>query len=182
MMDWVRQWLIGVTCAALLAALADGLMPKGAVKQVGRLVCALVLLCALLRPVLTLRMPDGIERINGATVEVQQQQARLEQSSGLLLKTLIERESAAYIVDKAAELGAVCRAQVTCTAGEAGTWIPHRAYITGQLEENHRTKLTAAIQSELGIAPECQEYAGGEGVEREPSGGDSGVESALGAI
>lgn len=181
-MDEVRHWLTGITCAALLAALADGLMPKGAIKQVGKLVCALVLLCALLRPVLNIGMPDTMWGAGGAVGEMEQQRVRLEEESSRLLKVLIEQESAAYIVDKAAELGLICRAQVTCVAGEGGTWLPHRAYITGQMEEEGRIKLMAAIQSELGIVPECQVYAGGEEVEMEHSGEDSGVESPLGPV
>ena len=181
-MDEVRQWLTGITCAALLAALADGLMPKGAIKQVGKLVCGLVLLCALLRPALAVGMWDRMWGTGGAVGEMEQQRDRLEEESGRLLKTLIEQESAAYIVDKAAELGLNCRVQVTCVAGEGGTWLPHRAYITGQLEEDRQTKLMAAIQSELGIVPECQVYAGGEEVEMEHSGGDSGVDSPLGPV
>lgn len=181
-MDEIRQWLIGIISAALLAALADGLMPKGAIRQVGKLVCALVLLCALLRPVLVMRLPDLMGTSVGTVGEMEQQRAQLEQRSGQLLKTIIERESAAYIVDKAAGLGLNCRAQVTCVAGEGGAWLPRYAHITGHLEEEERAKLMAAIQSELGIAPECQVYAGGEEVEMEYPGGDSGVESSLGPV
>lgn len=180
-MEVVRQWLIGITCAALLAALADGLMPKGAVKQVGKLVYALVLLCALLRPVLGLAMPVGEKNLD-SVIESAQQRKALEERSGQILKTLIEQESAAYIVDKAAGLGLHCRAQVTCVAGEGGTWLPHCAYITGLPEEEGRAKLSAAIQSELGIAPECQVYAGGEEGEVEYPGGASGVENDLGPV
>lgn len=170
-MDGIRQWLIGIACSALLAALAEGLMPKGAIKQIGKLVCALILLCALLRPMLVFRLPNEISRSFRFMGEMEEQRAHLEQSSGQMLKRLIEQESAAYIVDKAAGLGLICRAQVTCVLGEGDVWIPNRAYITGQLEEEKRAKLTVAIQSELGIAPECQVYAGGEEIEMEPSGG-----------
>lgn len=161
-MELVRQWLMGVTCAALMAALADGLMAKGAVKQVGKLVCALVLLCAVLRPVLSVEIPDSGQLLSRLQKEAGDSRARLEQDSGQMLKTLIERECGAYIVDKAARFGAVCQAQVECIFGEAGTWLPHRAYVTGQLDAQHRQLLTAAVHSELGIAPECLVYAGGE--------------------
>ena len=46
MMDAAREWLLGVTAAAILAALAEGLMQEGGPKRVGRLVCGLVLLAA----------------------------------------------------------------------------------------------------------------------------------------
>jgi len=50
MMELVRGWLLGITGAAILAAVADGLMPEGGVRQVGKLVCGLVLLFAVLAP------------------------------------------------------------------------------------------------------------------------------------
>ena len=33
-MDWIRSWGMGGTCAALVAAIAQTLMPKGPVKQI----------------------------------------------------------------------------------------------------------------------------------------------------
>ena len=161
-MELVRQWLLSVTCAALLAALADGLMPQGAVKQVGKLVCALVLLCAVLRPVLDVTLPDTGRLLSGLQGEVERSKAGLEQDSEQMLKTLIERECGAYIVDKAARLGAQCRAQVECKADDTGVWLPYRVSIAGQLNDDQRQELTALVQSELGLAPERLVYTGGE--------------------
>ena len=53
MMELLRQWLVGVTCAAMIIALADSLTPPGTVRKVGKLVGGLVLLLAVLQPVLT---------------------------------------------------------------------------------------------------------------------------------
>lgn len=161
-MEWVRQWLLSVTCAALIAALADGLMPKGAVRQVGRLVCALVLLCVVLRPVLRVRIPSTDRLIDHFGKEISQSTEQLEQHSGDMLKTLIERESAAYIVDKAAALGVQCQAQVECVLGEEDLWLPHRARISGSVRGEQQKMLTVQIQNALGISPECLVYTGGE--------------------
>lgn len=57
MMDAAREWLLGVTAAAILAALAEGLMQEGGPKRVGRLVCGLVLLAAVFRPAAELTLP-----------------------------------------------------------------------------------------------------------------------------
>lgn len=161
-MELVRQWLLGVTCASLMAALAEGLMPKGAVRQVGRLVCALVILCAVLRPVLLLRVPDGGQLLDDMRGAVTDSRMQLEQDSGQMLKTLIERECGAYIVDKAAGLGAECQAQVECILGNGSVWLPYSARIAGQLSGEQRQTLTAQIHSGLGISPERLVYAGGE--------------------
>lgn len=161
-MEFVRQWLTSVVCAALITALAQGLMPKGAVRQVGKLVCALVLLCALLRPVLTLHLPNVPDTFGLAAGQTEQKQVQLEQRSGAMLKTLIERQSAAYIVDKAARMGLNCQVKVVCRAGEGGTWLPQSVYITGEMDAGQQTELATAIHTEFGIAQEYQVYTGGE--------------------
>ena len=162
MIEIVRQWLTGFTSAALIVALADGLMPKGPVKQAGKLICALVVLCVVLRPVVVMTVPDVDEIAQATWDQTENRRVILEQRNDELLKTLIARESAAYIVDKAARLGAVCQVQVECAPKEGGVWHPHCAYITGQLDSSQRSELTKAIQIELDIPPERQIYAGGE--------------------
>ena len=48
MLEAVGQWLTGITCAALIAALAERLTPPGPVRRVGRFTTGLVLLLAML--------------------------------------------------------------------------------------------------------------------------------------
>ena len=55
----MKTWLMRVIAAAILCTIAQDLSPKGSVKQVGRLVCAVVLLCVVLSPVKTLDMAAG---------------------------------------------------------------------------------------------------------------------------
>ena len=59
MMEGVRSWLTLLITASVLCAVVDSLMPAGAVKQAGRLVCGLVLLCAVLAPVPGLDLEAG---------------------------------------------------------------------------------------------------------------------------
>ena len=51
MMEAGRTWLLSVLVTCVLCAAADGLMPSGGVRQVGRLVCGLVLLVGSFLPV-----------------------------------------------------------------------------------------------------------------------------------
>ena len=51
-MGFVRAWLLGVTAAALVLALAEALAPEGAVKKVCRLAGGMALLLAAAGPVL----------------------------------------------------------------------------------------------------------------------------------
>ena len=160
-MDLIRIWLTRVICAALIAAAADGLMPKGPVKKVGTLICAMVLLCVVLRPVVDWNISVPETTLGGIWEQNHVWQEQLEQDSGAMLKTIIERQTGAYILDKAANLGAACQVEVLC-AQQDGIWVPQSVHITGQLDEEQKRKLTAVIQSELGIPPECQVCTGGE--------------------
>ena len=51
MLDLVKQWIMGVTAAAVLVAAVGSLMPRGTVQRIGKLTGALVLMLAVLSPV-----------------------------------------------------------------------------------------------------------------------------------
>ena len=165
MIQLIRSWLTGVTCAAMIAALAESLMPKGAVRQVGRLACGLVLLWAALRPVLDVEQGRPAEQLSRFSDQTRQRQLVLEEENGAILKTLIERESGAYIVDKAAQQGITCRAEVTCAAEEGGLWLPWSVRIVGVTDPEQQGQLSRLIESQLDIPLQRQGYTqviGGE--------------------
>lgn len=160
-MDLIRSWLTQVICAALIAAAADGLMPKGPIKKVGALICAMVLLCVILRPVVDWSVSVPETSLSEMREQSQMWHEQLKLDSEAMLKTLIEQQTAAYISDKAANLGATCQVEVACVQRD-GMWFPQTVHITGQLDGEQRRKLTSVIHSELGIPPECQFCTGGE--------------------
>lgn len=159
-METIRSWLIGITAAAVIAALADSLTPEGPVKKLGKLAGGLVLLLAVLGPVGKL---SGIE-LSDLTAQYRLQSetysAALETENDRLIKTIIEEETAAYIQDKAAELGIVCTAQVTCAADGEGVPVPASVVISGELRAEQMQALREMIGSDLNIPPEEQQYKG----------------------
>lgn len=152
-------WLIGVTAAAMLAAVARCLMPAGAVRQVGSLVCAMMLLWAVLKPLgpLTGTLLGDLD-LSG---QIQGQDAQLKQQSGQMLKSLIEQECGTYIVDKAEQMGIDCRVSVVCKPDEENVWMPDSVCVVGELSLQQRRELERMISTDLGIAGEQQEYLGG---------------------
>ena len=54
MLELIRQWLLGITAAAMLVALAEALCPDGNIRGILRLTGGLVLLAAVLNPLLKL--------------------------------------------------------------------------------------------------------------------------------
>ncbi|RKI71878.1 stage III sporulation protein AF [bacterium 1xD42-67] len=158
MIGAVRSWLLAVTAVSLLCALAGALMPKGPVERVGRLVCGLVMLAAVLSPLAGPDLGEGQRWLEDYLASVDQREAELTQEVDDQMKTIIEGEYAAYIVDKAAQLGLTCTAQVECQADGDGLLLPVRTQVSGPLSEAGRAQLAQAIQEDLGVPPEGQTY------------------------
>lgn len=157
-MEVVRAWLLSLIAVSLLCASAGALMPKGAVRQVGRLVCGLVMLAAILSPVARLDAAEGWRWLAGYFASVEQRRAGLEETVNNQMKHIIEGEYAAYIVDKAAELGLTCTAQVECQRSAEGLYLPVRTEVTGMLTEDIRIQLVRTIAEDLGVPERAQVY------------------------
>ena len=159
MMEQLGQWLVGVTAAAILTALSDALMPEGGVKQAGRLICALVLICAVVRPVAQVELESGEAWLEDWSRERASQESQLREGWEREIKTIIEQEAGAYIVDKAARMGIQCTAEVTCVPGDGqGIWLPEAVCVSGRLTEEQEARLRALLREELGIGEEAQTY------------------------
>ena len=154
----VKSWLLGLVGAAVFCALASELTPAGPVKRVQKIVCALVLAAALLLPLLRLDPEDyalnaAQYRSNAALVTGDAQEAarRME-------RTYIEDELEAYILDKAARLGAeVGAVRVTLRWSTEGCWYP----VAAELDAPYHARLSEAIAGELGIPREKQTWRDG---------------------
>ena len=158
MAELVRDWLMGVTCAAMAVALAESLMPQGTVKKIGRLTGGLLLLLAMLQPLLRWQGIDLGELMAGYEVEVQGYSTALEEENQNLMKELIAEEAGAYIVDKAAQLGCVCTAAVEVETGEAGWPVPWSAQVQGSWTAEQKNQLSKAVAQELDIPADRQSF------------------------
>lgn len=155
----MSEWLIGVTAAAMLAAVARCLMPAGAVRQVGGLVCAMMLLWAVLKPLgpLTGTLVGDLD----LSAQMQGREMQLKQQSEQMLKSLIEQECGTYIVDKAEQMGIDCQVSVACVLDGENVWMPSSVCVTGELSLQQRRDLEQLISADLGVASGQQEYLGG---------------------
>ncbi len=154
MTGFLRDWLLGVTAAALAVALAQALTPQGTVKKVGKIVGGLVLLLAVIRPAvradLTALLPAG-----GAGFT----QAQAGRGGEEVLKTLIAEKTGAYIVDKGEALGCrVDRAAVTAVTDPSGWPVPWSVEVEGTWTGEQREALSAAIAAELDIPAGRQSF------------------------
>lgn len=159
-MALIRTWLIGVTAAAILAAAADSLAPAGAVKKVCRLAGGLLMAAAMLRPLAGFSYETMAAALADLQWEAGGYSAGLAEENERLKKIIIEEQTAAYIQDKAAELDALCTAQVTCAVTEDGSLYPASVVVTGDLTQAQKDALAKVIEGDLAIPIQRQEYEG----------------------
>ena len=155
MVEFLGKWLMGVTCAAMILALAEGLSPAGGPKRAARLAGGLLLL-----PLISL---DGSALTRAMTeyrLDAEYSAQALEEENKTLMMDIIEAQSAAYIQDKAAALGITCTVQVE--ADEAAEYpIPKVVTITGELSREEREALTEQIEADFAIPADRQYYESG---------------------
>lgn len=163
MMELLRRWLVGVTCAAMIIALADSLTPSGTVRKVGKLVGGLVLLLAVLQPVLTFDYSAMAIAATDYQAAFGSYDLELEETNLDLMKTIIAERTGAYILDKAEAFGAhLERVTVTCRVGTGDMPYPAAVVITGTLDEAQRRTLTRQIEADLAIPADRQTYESGD--------------------
>lgn len=156
-MEWMRGWLFSIVCAAMVAAVADVLSPKGFLKQLARYAGGLLVLLAVLGPVKQLdsnvigdAMADLKGRYGGVTEAFAQQNAEVT-------KAIIAQETAAYISDKAAELGITqCRVEVRCRVTDEGFPAPESVRVEGCGDDRAWRELSRAITADFAIEQKAQ--------------------------
>lgn len=156
-MEWIRNWLFSIVCAALVAAVADALSPKGFPKQLVRYAGGLLVLLAVLGPVKRLdsnaigdAMANLKGRYSGYTEAFAQQNTEVT-------KAIIAEETTAYISDKAAGLGITqCRVEVRCRVTEEGFPAPDTVRVEGCGDEKAWQALSRAITEDFAVEASAQ--------------------------
>ena len=151
-MSAITAWIRALAGAAVFCAIALALCPEGRPKRVLRAACGVVMAAALGLDMQAL--PEAVARYGEAARSVA---GEAGQEADRLNRTIIERECAAYILDKADALGlAVSSAAVTARWSEEGFWYPWES--RAACSESDRETLSAVIEAELGIPAERQSW------------------------
>lgn len=156
-MEWMKGWLFSVVCAAMVAAVADALSPKGLPKRLARYAGGLLVLLAVLGPVRQLdsnAIGDAMANWKGRYGEDAEVFAQQNTEAA---KAIIEAQTAAYISDKAAGLGITqCRVEVRCRMTEEGFPAPETVRVEGCGDEKAWQALSRAITADFAIEREAQ--------------------------
>ncbi len=147
---------MSVLCGAVLT-----LCPEGSIKRVTETVCTAVLLLALLSPIIGADI--DIYALSAARRHEAERELleRADESGHRLNRLVIEGEYAAYIMDKAAQLGLTqVSAKVEARWDLEGLWVPNAAELSAAGEWWKREELQRIIRDDLGIPFERQQWYG----------------------
>ena len=151
MIGAVRSWLTSIVSVTLILTVVQTLVPEGTLKKITGFTGGLLLLAALLQPVLKTDL--GRLRLDFSDYEnaIGDRTAELESAGKEELAALIAGRTAAYISDKAEELGVPCG--VTVAVGvEDGVPLPKAVEMTIP----YHAGLSQWLERELKIGEENQ--------------------------
>lgn len=155
-MDAARAYLLSVTGAALLCAMANGFLGKKGSAGAARLLTGLFLGLTVLKPLGNWN-PDFFEDISFSISDAAQE--AVEQGEGLSKKELaniIKEKTSAYILEKAKQYNA--ELHVVVEVSDDTIPVPVRVRIMGQIGPYAKSQLQTIIQEQLGISKENQQW------------------------
>lgn len=150
-MEFLRNWILYVTGAAVISAVCLNITPKGRVKKTVQLVCGLVTLLSLAYPITSGKLSE-LEGFEFAAAEIETFERDAEETEKVVTRMVIEGEYAAYILDKGEKLGiSLAEADVSVRWNDEGYWYPVRADIKVIDREADTEEFVQAISEELGL-------------------------------
>jgi len=149
-MELFRTWLLGTVCAAMVMALGECLAPEGGVKRVCRLAGGLGLILAVVGPIAGLDGAKLQEIALNYNLKADAYRVELQETQDFLYETIIEENAAAYISDKAKEMGINCSVTVTAAWSEGVPYL-HAVRVKGFWTAEQRELLHQVIESDLGV-------------------------------
>lgn len=150
----MREYLLAVTVAALVSAIATKLIKNGTIAAVLRLICGIFMAITVVSPWLSIRF-DELQDI--ATIIWADGSGAAQSGENLARETMsqyIIQQTQAYILDKAEALGVSLDVQVSISEEELP--VPIGVKLSGAVSPYARSVLTQYISDNLGIDTEDQ--------------------------
>ena len=160
MTEYFGGWVRAAALMAVICGLALMLTPRGRAGAVLKIVCVLVMIFSIIRPIMSRAMPSLSLNIAQYRQQAQEITNQTRQQEANLNRSIIERQCAAYILNKAQSMG-VEAAQVSVLAkwSEGGCWYPYEVSLGGRASPQVKNSLRAVIAGELGIPAERQSWS-----------------------
>ena len=146
MMEWLKNWLLGIVAASICLSLLYTLAPKGAVRTIARVSGGLVLFLVMIQPLTGLDTEELRVRYVTYQEQIDAQIEAYRADYYAQLERRIEEDTGAYISEKAAQMGMVCDVDVVT---ELRDGVPLPAEVILDIPEDQ--VLSVWITQEVGI-------------------------------
>ncbi len=157
-MSWIGEYLIGVCSAAILCAIVTGIAGnKGTVGGAVKLIAGIFMIITLFGPLLDVRLDTWDKAFSGIAQDADALAVQGENSSKVAMAAIIKKQTEAYILDKAGDLGADVAVEVTLSQDSVP--VPMAVHISGNLSPYAKKQLTKLLSQDLGITEEGQTWS-----------------------
>jgi stage III sporulation protein AF len=161
MLDFIENWIMGVTAAAMIAAIAQALTPEGSVKKAMRLACGVLMILAVLRPVKEISLEDFSFYKTRYEEGLSEYSEKMNDVNKSFTRSIIEEKTATYILEKADELQIACSVSVKLKTDQSGGYpYPYSVELTvsGYPENEKKEALSRLIESQCAIPKDRQKW------------------------
>ena len=155
MMGGIGKYLSGVVAVCLLAALAMAVVRQERIRGLVRLTSGLLVVLVVLRPVPGLDWTGLTEKLLSLT-DTEFDSAGVHEKYQARLRENIKRDTQHFIEEKAADLGAFVKAEVTLSEDEYP--VPVSVRLIGVVNHSQFSELSRYMRESLGIPMERQEW------------------------
>lgn len=158
-MEWISQYLLSVTAAAAVCGIVNTLLGKSRrFSALGKLLAGLCLSLTVIRPFLHMDL-TGLAAYSGS---IPADASQLIASAQLLAEEeragIIKSRAEAYILDKAASMGAEITVEVALQ--KSSLLQPCGVTIAGSISPYAKARLSQMMETDLAIPKEAQQWLG----------------------
>ena len=152
----IREYILGLTAAAMLCGITLSFAEKGPVELLLKLICGLILTFCLTQPLLNISLGNWQELGIDFSEEAEEAALQGSESAEQEIRALIKQETEAYILDKARQLNLDIKVEVTLS--REAMPIPESVVIRGTVQPYQKSRLSLILTRELGIRKENQKW------------------------
>jgi len=160
MLELIRTWVLGLTAAAFIGALALAVTPKGKTRAAVGLVTGMMTIVVLIAPVIDFDYDAYARHVMEYDFALEARTREVEYSQERLTSWIIIERSETYILDKAEALGlSDLTVRVETMLDEARTPYPYEVWLTGRYTPAQRQTLADFLAAAFGIPAQRQHWS-----------------------
>ena len=150
-MTAIKAYLLRLILCGSVISLSGVLLRSKKTGKALTLCGGCLLILTALQPLLQVELGKLPDLVSGLTSSQRAEAAREKNKE--LLRGLVEEQTAAWVEQRAGELGLEVRASVTARETEDDCFVPDEIVLSGEASEAQREALCAALTRELGLSP-----------------------------